>query len=473
MAAVAAPVDATLSTGKLTISDGFNPIQEWTLNKYKVNLKSDSSPVDLERVTRERAQDQISLGFDVGDYLYLYQVKGTQTSDPGQAAWTYEDANVKVDRVVTFSPVDPFARMSFQIQFKGAKPVPKTAYLTLKTTLVEGDSEHMDQQLAYFSNHEITRQPADKLDPEKTPTGTRVVGPIKWAAALSRYFMVAMIPDGVEAPEAFWRPVAKHSGFISLAYPVTNGKVSIAAKVFFGPKEIELLRSVDPSLDTAVDFGWFTVLAYPILRFMRLLYGFLHNYGLSIILLTFFLKVLTFPLTFKSAKSMSKMAKLQPQIQRLRERHKDNQQLLNQEMMALMKNSGANPMAGCLPMLIQMPVFFALYRVLYHSVELYQAPFALWIHDLSAKDPYYVTPVALTLVMFVQQKLTPSAATVDPAQQKVMQFMPVMFGAMMIALPSGLTLYMLTNAVMSILQQVWMNKKLGLGRYAGVAAAGV
>ena len=194
-----------------------------------------------------------------------------------------------------------------------------------------------------------------------------------------------------------------------------------------------------------------------------MIFGFFHNYGIAIILLTLFIKIVTFPLNFKAAQGTQKMAKLQPHMAKLKEKYKDDMPSYNREVMALMKQSGANPMAGCLPVLIQMPVFFALYRVLNYSVELYQSPFAFWIHDLSAKDAFYVTPLLLTGLMFLQQRLTPSPASIDPMQKKMFQFLPIIFGVTMIALPAGLTLYMLTNSVASILQQVFLNKKLGIG----------
>jgi YidC/Oxa1 family membrane protein insertase len=166
------------------------------------------------------------------------------------------------------------------------------------------------------------------------------------------------------------------------------------------------------------------------------------------------------------------MASLQPQLQKIRERYANDKEALNREMLNLMRNHGYNPMAGCLPMLIQMPVFFALYRVLYGSFELYRAPFGLWITDLSAKDPWYVTPVLLTAVMYFQQKLTPTTTT-DPAQAKMIQWMPVIFGVFMLGLPSGLTLYMLTNAIVSIIQQIILNKKLGIVSPQGATRAAV
>ena len=151
-------------------------------------------------------------------------------------------------------------------------------------------------------------------------------------------------------------------------------------------------------------------------------------------------------------------------MQKIREKYKDDKEKLNKEMLSLMRTHGYNPAAGCLPMIIQMPIFFALYRVLYSSIELFHAPFAFWIQDLSSRDPFYVTPVLLAVTMFLQQKISPQAAATDPAQQKMMQFMPLIFGFMMLNLPSGLTLYMLVNALASIGQQLILNKKLDVKR---------
>jgi YidC/Oxa1 family membrane protein insertase len=259
--------------------------------------------------------------------------------------------------------------------------------------------------------------------------------------------------------------LAKNQGRVMMVYPVQNGSVRAQLKAFFGPKELGLLRGVDVSLEKTIDFGWFTLFAYPLLRFMKFLNELVRNWGVAIILLTLAVKLITFPLTYKSMKSMKQMAKLNPQIQKLREKYANDKEALNREMMLLMRTQGYNPLAGCLPILIQMPVFFALYRVLYSSTELYQAPFMLWIQDLSAKDPFYITPVILTGVMFLQQKLTPNTAS-DPMQAKMLQWMPVIFGVFMLQLPSGLTLYMLVNALAGIVQQVVLNKKLEMGNAA-------
>jgi YidC/Oxa1 family membrane protein insertase len=234
------------------------------------------------------------------------------------------------------------------------------------------------------------------------------------------------------------------------------------------------LTKVDPILSDAINFGWTSFIAIPLLSGLKWLYanlpGPIKNYGLAIILLTFLIKMLLFPLMYKSMTSMAKMSKLQPQMNALREKHKDNKEKLNQEMMTFMKTNGYNPISGCLPILLQMPIFFALYRVLFNSMELYHAPFAGWIHDLSSPDPFYVTPILLCGLMFLQQKLSPNTAA-DPAQQKMLQIMPVMFGAFMLMLPSGLTIYMVVNSAVSISQQYYLNRKLGIKKTPVLAKA--
>ncbi len=294
---------------------------------------------------------------------------------------------------------------------------------------------------------------------------------VKWLGVDTRYFVLALVPEGdrtgaqvTTVPEAS-APTVRGS----LAIP-TEGKrdVVVKTKVYFGPKNMEQLRSLDPVLVDAIDFGWTSFLAVPLLQSLKWIHSYLPNYGLAIIILTFLIKMLLLPLTYKSMKSMAKIAKLQPQLTALREKYKDDKEKLNAEMMSFMRTNGYNPVGGCLPILLQMPIFFALYRVLFNSMELYQAPFIGWIHDLSAPDPFFVLPVLLTGLMYFQQKLSPNTAT-DPTQQKMMQFMPVMFGVFMILLPAGLNIYMVVNSATSIAQQWVLNKKLGIHPMQSVA----
>ena len=202
----------------------------------------------------------------------------------------------------------------------------------------------------------------------------------------------------------------------------------------------------------SVDFGFFAVLAVPILRGLQFIHKFIPNYGIAIILLTIFLRLITFPLQYKSFKSMKKMQTIQPELAKIKEKYKDEPQKMQKETMDLFKKAGANPLSGCLPLLLQMPFFFAIYRVLYSAVELVGAPFYGWIHDLSIHDPFYVLPVLMGLAMLAQQKLTPQT-TVDPTQQKIMMFMPVIFAFIMKSLPAGLVLYIFVSTVVGVAQQ--------------------
>lgn len=238
-----------------------------------------------------------------------------------------------------------------------------------------------------------------------------------------------------------------------LRYPTMAGakKLDISFTAFAGPKKLEILKSVDDRLASTLDFGWFGVLANPLLKLLKSLYALIGNYGFAIILLTLIVRFIVLPFNIMSFKSMRKMQEIQPQIKSIREKYKDDQVRMNQEVMGLMQRNKVNPMGGCLPMLLQFPVFIALYRVLSESIELYQAPFMLWITDLSLKDPYYVLPVLMGVSMFINQKLTPS--TMDPQQQKIMMIMPVMFSFLMVSLPSGLTLYIFISTLFGILQQ--------------------
>jgi len=234
-----------------------------------------------------------------------------------------------------------------------------------------------------------------------------------------------------------------------------------------------ILKKFGRDLDQAINFGWTDIIAKPLLYLLRFFYEYIHNYGLSIILLTILVKGLFWPLTHKSYKSMKEMQKLQPRMAKLREKFKNDKQKLNQEMMSLYKTYKVNPMGGCLPMVIQIPVFFALFRVLGGCIELRHAPFALWINDLSAPGrlfnfpfqipfmtPPYGIPVLTLLMgasMFLQQKMTPTPG--DPMQAKIMMFLPVIFTFMFINFPSGLVLYWLVNNLLSIGQQYRIHRQ--------------
>lgn len=239
-----------------------------------------------------------------------------------------------------------------------------------------------------------------------------------------------------------------------LAQSVT-GSSELSMMVTFTKKDYDRLGTLGNKLNGSVDFGVWKIIAVPILRGLQFFYNLIPNYGVAIILLTLLIRLITFPLQYKSFKSMKKMQTIQPELTKLREKFKDDPQRMQKESMELFKRSGANPLGGCLPLLLQMPVFFAFYKVLYSAVELVGAPFMLWIQDLSVKDSYYVLPVLMALAMFLQQKLTPTA-TADPTQKKVMMFMPIIFGFIMKDLPAGLCLYIFVSTLFGMVQQLFV-----------------
>lgn len=270
----------------------------------------------------------------------------------------------------------------------------------------------------------------------------------------SQYFAAVIMDKSEIIPEAkVSAAVHEKNALASLVYKPVQIKpeMSFSSIFYVGPKSIDTLKAVDPELAHIIDFGFFGFISRPLLYVMKASHSFVGNWGFAIILLTLIVRLCVLPFNIMSFKSMKAMQKVQPAIQALREKYKEDPMRLNQEMMAVMKQNGANPVGGCLPMLLQIPIFFALYRVIGSSVDLYGSPFIGWIHDLSAHDPFYVLPVLMSVFMFIQQKITPS--TMDPTQAKIMLFLPVVFSLFMLQLPSGLTLYMVVSTLFGIVQQ--------------------
>ena len=283
---------------------------------------------------------------------------------------------------------------------------------------------------------------------------------IAWTSFQTKYFLSALVPDAQVAERA--QIIRKGDAIENLLespyFTLQSGeRRKMNYTVFIGPKEPPLLKAAGHQLDKVVHFGFFNVLAQPLFTVLIFFYGYFKNYGIAIILLTVLIKIIFWPLTHKSYSSMKSMQKLQPEMAKLRERFKNDKERLNKEMMALYKTHSVNPLGGCLPMLVQIPVFFALYRVLLDSIALRHAHFAFWLTDLSAKDPYYITPLLMGASMFVQQKMTPTTA--DPMQAKIFMMMPIIFTFMFLNFPSGLVIYWLVNNLLTILQQYFIHRK--------------
>ena len=227
---------------------------------------------------------------------------------------------------------------------------------------------------------------------------------------------------------------------------------------YIGPKEHKVLKAIDPVLTNAIEYGWFTFAAKPLFALLSWLHGIFGNWGWAIIALTAIIRAVLYPLTYKGMVSMQKMKALSPKLKELKEKYKKDPQKLNAMTMEMYKKHGANPLGGCLPMILQVPVFFALYRTLLNAVELQGAPWILWIHDLSRMDPYYVLPILMGASMFMQQRITPNNFT-DPMQEKVFKYLPVLFTFFFVTFPSGLVLYWFTNNLFSIAQQYIVNQQ--------------
>ncbi len=274
---------------------------------------------------------------------------------------------------------------------------------------------------------------------------------VKWIAEEDKYFFSAIVPKSKIQEAKVW---AKNGD--GLAALQVNGSAG-EYFVYVGPKEYDQLKKFGAGLEHIIDFGWFSFLAVPLFWFLKFLNGLAHNYGVAIIILTVLVRIPFIPIVNKGQKSMKRLQDLQPKMAEIREQYKKDPQRMQKELMGLYKKHKVNPMGGCLPMVLQIPVFFALYKVLLIAIELRGAPFALWVQDLSAKDPYYILPIVMGVTMVIQQKMTPS--TMDPKQQKLMMLMPVVFTFMFLSFPSGLVLYWLANNVLSIAQQLYVNKK--------------
>lgn len=287
----------------------------------------------------------------------------------------------------------------------------------------------------------------------------RITATNGWVGAIQHHFLAALIPpsDGTYNYAVAVDDNVATASLIGRAHSVApGGQHTFATNLFVGPKLQDQLEDIAPSLKLTVDYGWLTIISQPLFWLLSKVYNLVQNWGLSIIIVTIMIKLVFYKLTEASGRSMAKMRKIQPRMKALQDRYKDDRQQLSQAMMELYKREKVNPAAGCLPILIQMPFFLAFYWVLLESVEMRQAPFALWITDLSTRDPYFILPLIMGGAMLLQMRLNPAPA--DPVQAKVMQVMPIVFTGFFAFFPSGLVLYWVTNTILSIAQQWHINK---------------
>lgn len=377
--------------------------------------------------------------------------------------WTGKNG-IQVIKTFTFHRNSYVIDVGYIIKNSGTKPWVGYQYNQLNRRYTDADSSGMFQFHTYLGAAISSKaKPYEKItyaDMKDDPLERSIQG--GWAAMVQHYFLSAWIP----APDQVYRYYSRildndHYviGMLSPKILVKAGETkTIKNRLYVGPELTNVLKTVAPHLELTVDYGILWFISITIFKVMEIIHGFIGNWGWSIVLVTALIKLLLYYPSSISYRSMAKMRKLQPKIEALRERIGDDRQKMSQELMALYKKEKCNPLSGCLPILIQIPIFLGLYWVLIESVELRQAPFIFWIHDLSAKDPYYILPIIMGLTMFIQQKLSPPPP--DPTQAKIMLLMPVFFTVLFLNFPSGLVLYWLVNNVLSILQQWYITRRV-------------
>lgn len=451
-------------------------IKSFKLKKYRQTVDKSSPPVEMVNLKKgmgDFLRFSFAGGAEKNNLPLTYESDqsivqvGAESSPASLRFRTLTPDRLQITQIYRFYPDQYRIDLQIQVQNLSQVPVERSFQTTLNALPPTGKKRYYSYiGLMALSNGKLKKIKLKKKSKEKLVTGN-----IGWFAYENGYFMSAVVPE---------TPV--HASFAGhmLASGILNGifqsppvkvtpfeKVTSSYLLYLGPHELEILKHFGHNLDKAVNFGWTDIIARPLLYLLRFCYKYVHNYGVAIILLTIVIKILFWPLTHKSYKSMKEMQKLQPRLAKLREKYKGNKEQMNKEMMALYKTYKVNPMGGCLPMIIQIPVFFALYRILGDSIELRHAPFMLWINDLSAPDrlfhfavkiplmsPPYGIPVLTLLMgasMFIQQKMTPTPG--DPSQAKFMMFLPIIFTVMFVNFPSGLVLYWLVNNILSIGQQ--------------------
>jgi YidC/Oxa1 family membrane protein insertase len=413
-------------------------------------------------------------GFTIGDGLPNHKMAYTAQAEAYNIAENQNQVEVKlnwvgangilVEKTYTFHKGSYLIDVGYEISnHSGNRIIPHVYYQFLRDkNAPQGDPKFVSTYTgaAVYTDKEKFEK-VDFSDIDKGKEKYPKLSNDGWIAMLQHYFFSAWLPSGNVQREFFTKKIGDlyAVGMIVPVGPVEAGtKQSTKMALYAGPQEQEALSKLAPGLDLVVDYGWLTVIAAPLFWIVQLIYKLVQNWGVSIILLTVLIKVAFYPLSAKSYQSMAAMRLISPKLQKLKEQYGDDRQRLHQAMMDLYKAEKINPLGGCLPVIVQMPVFIALYWVLLYSVEMRQAPFMAWIQDMSAPDPYCVLPIIMGLTMIVQAKLNPTPP--DPIQAKVMMMMPIIFSVFFFFFPAGLVLYWVVNNTLSIAQQWHITRSL-------------
>ena len=468
-------IDTPLYTA--TLSEDGGVIESFVLKKHRETHDKNSPGMQLVKTTPEQGLPlQFSWGSALGSRVLYNSDKQditlTGQGEKSELRMISEAENgLVVERVYTFDSGSYLIGLAVTVKNGTDVMLQGIPQLSLVNSSFAGVSSPANRFLfggpAALINGELTEVKADEYE-----AGAKTLqGNIEWAGFEGNYFICAVIPEEDAAVSFTMEGSADltRTGLVGNLETLQPGaEKKYMYDLYYGPKKLEMLKKIGHNLDRSVNFGWFDVIAKPTLWLLNMFYSVVHNYGVAIILVTVLIKGAFWPISQKGMKSMKNMQKLQPKMAKIKEKYKNDPTKMKQEVMSLYKTYKVNPLGGCLPMVLQIPVFFALYKVLLQSIELRHAPFMLWITDLSAPDrlwlgfdiPYLGGLPVLTLLMgasmFFQQKLTPTTA--DPTQAKIMMFLPIIFTFMFLNFASGLVLYWFINNLLSILQQLLINR---------------
>lgn len=376
-----------------------------------------------------------------------------EQKSPLEIVGTAEVDGFKIVKTMTFDPELYSFKVDTYISSLSGQAIPGYQ-IFLADNLVEYPSSFLAPQYEHQDTLIFTDGSEKRHVLNATESESESFKMAKIVSLSTPYFTQALIDKSQTLPEAGYQTMAEKKWALTEINYKPAGNTADFQTSFIGivgPKSIDVLKQIDPEASRIIDLGFFSAIGKPLLALMKWFQKYLGNWGLAIIALTLLVRLIVMPFNISSYRSMKNMQKVQEPMKRLRERYADDPQKLNLEMMALMKKEKVNPLGGCLPMLLQLPIFFALYQVFAKSIELYKQPFMLWIQDLSIKDPYFILPVLMGITMFVQQWITPT--TVDANQRRILMIMPVVFSLFMISLPSGLTLYIFVSTLFGIIQQ--------------------
>ena len=470
--------DISVETARFAavLSESGGGFKSFKLKDYQKELTDEPNPVEL--ITTEMASE-LPLFFSWGvepERARIVQLtahnESVTTSPDSTATLTMSGSlpsGIEITRTMLFDDQDYRMRLQIEVRNNSSQSLQGAPFLRLVNRPISANVNRVFHGPAAYIDGEL-----QEIKPKKLAEASQTMqGKVSWVAYESTYFMCGIIPSDNDSARLLLS--ADENEKVSTVLSSDNNILAPQEShryeytIYFGPKKLDTLKSVGNDLEKIIDFGWFDMMAKPTLFLLKFFYKYFQNYGFAIILVTIIIKLIFWPISHKGMKSMKNMQKIQPKMAKLREKYKEDQPRLNEEMMKLYKTYKINPLGGCLPMVLQIPVFFALYKVLLQTIELRHAPFMLWITDLSAPDrlylgfhiPYLDGLPVLTLLMggsmFLQQKMTPNSG--DPTQAKMMLFLPVIFTFMFINFASGLVLYWFLNNLLSMLQQYVINRQ--------------